>query len=147
MLAKIDSWLARTVFWPIIIKVCQETGCTKWHFGRASGFAWCLCVIASQKSWSLFDMVLITIIAVSEVLSLGLHKDLPFWSAGWLRVMWWATFPLDAFVAVVLADDPHNWLRLAGNTFMLFSLYAACLPNIPPQDKKEPRRVRVKVTV
>ncbi|MCW2411571.1 MULTISPECIES: hypothetical protein [unclassified Sphingobium] len=134
---RLDAWLARTIFWPIIIKICQETGCTKWAFGRLCAFLWVCGVILTTKEWTWFWSIFIAIIAISETLSLGLRRDSPYGQSGFARAVFWIALALGIFDAVTGNGHPA---QPASTLAMLFSLYAATLPTVPPKRRRENKK-------
>lgn len=134
---RLDAWLAKTIFWPIIIKICQETGCTKWAFGRLCAFLWICGVILSTKEWTWFWSAFIAIIAISETLSLGLRRDAPYGQSGFARAVFWLALFLGIASTISGAGHP---VRPASTLAMLFSLYAATLPTVPPKRRNEVKK-------
>ena len=134
---RLDAWLAKTIFWPIIIKICQETGCTKWAFGRLCAFLWICGVILTTTHWTWFWSIFIAIIAISETVSLGLRRDAPYGQSGFARAVFWIALALGIFDAVTGDGQPA---RPASTLAMLFSLYAATLPTVPPKRRKEDKK-------
>lgn len=136
---RLDAWLAKTIFWPIIIKICQETGCTKWAFGRLCAFLWICGVILTMTHWTWFWSIFIAIIAISETVSLGLRRDAPYGQSGFARAVFWVSLALGIFDAATGDGQPA---RPASTLAMLFSLYAATLPTVPPKRRKEDKKAR-----
>lgn len=144
MISKLDGWLARRTFWPIIIKVCQEVGCTKWAFGRTCSFLWCCGFILTVKTWDWFTIALVALVAIAETISLGALKDFPYSGSGVWRSLWWGIFIIEC-LGLTVGLDGAQWLRVASVLAMLFSVYAAALPTVPPKRRKE-RKASRKVT-
>ncbi|MCW2336292.1 hypothetical protein M2337_000525 [Sphingobium sp. B2D3A] len=135
---RLDAWLAKTIFWPIIIKVCQETGCSKWAFGRLCAFIWICGVILTTKEWTWFWSIFIALIAIGETVSVGLRKDAPYGQSGIARAVFWFSLALE--LPSVAAGD-GQLARPASTLAMLFSLYAATLPTVPPKRRREDKKV------
>lgn len=131
---QLDAWLARAIFWPIIIKVCQTTGCSKWAFGRLCAFLWICGIILTTETWTWFWSLFVGLIAIGETLSLGLRKDSPYGESGLARVVFWLSFVLGC---VSFASGTGHIGRTATTLFMLFNLYAATLPTVPPRRRRE----------
>ncbi|MCW2369940.1 hypothetical protein [Sphingobium sp. B11D3D] len=135
----LDAGLAKTVFWPIIIKVCQETGCSKWAFGRLCAFIWICGVILTTKEWTWFWSIFIALIAIGETVSVGLRKDAPYGQSGLARAVFWISLALEL---PTVAAGEAQLARPASTLAMLFSLYAATLPKVPPKKRDEKKEMR-----
>ncbi|MBU0556444.1 MAG: hypothetical protein KKD64_02785 [Alphaproteobacteria bacterium] len=131
---RLDVWLAKTIFWPIIIKVCQETGCSKWAFGRLCAFIWICGVILTTEEWTWFWSIFIALIAIGETVSVGLRKDAPYGQSGVARAIFWFALALEL---PSVAAGEAQLSRPASTLAMLFSLYAATLPKVPPKKRDE----------
>lgn len=139
MIARLDAWAERTVFWPLIIVACQRLGCGQWIFGRGCSVAFWLLLFASSRKPPLAFTILWGLGLVGSVIGFRLLGNLPYHEPGWVRWMWWIVLLFLIAMILLFAGPPTSLLP----TFaMLFHCYAATLPGVPPRDdrKREPSR-------
>lgn len=141
MWEKIDTWVGKTLFVPIIIRICQKLKCTQQHFHRAAwALAWLtMLYFAESLGW----IILIGLIALVSVISLALAPDraLPqgttsrFW-----RMMWLALLMLDAAgitLDLTVGANAYDRHLAVVHILILFAEYAATIKTIPPLEDRE----------
>ena len=140
MWEKIDTWVGKTLFVPIIIRICQKTGINQYYFHRICwALAW---FIWLYRSDSIFLTVLCSFFAMFAIIGLALWPDSPkgVTSMRFLRMMWLVLLCLN-LVDPVLHVMFGEGIRVHGsgiitNVSILFAEYAATIKTIPPLEDK-----------
>jgi hypothetical protein len=139
LLRRLDAWAGLRLFHPPIIRFCQATGYTQHRLHRDMWFAYALwgtwrSAQDGDPWWMIAWLLLVC-------LGLGLSAAiLPanFRSEGtlWIRVMAWALLLLGIPPLVMFG----KWATPASMLWLLTAEYAATISDIPPREKREPRR-------
>ncbi len=137
MIHRLDAWLAKHLFHPPIILVCQLTGCTQYALHR---YLWWLLALISvatddHASWSMSAFN--TLFAFARTLSAGFRPDRPTSSALALRMFFWALIAMDLLLTLPGADGLGTLLYMLT---ALFAEYAATITTIPPREVRERKR-------
>jgi hypothetical protein len=128
MIARIDTWIGKALFVPIIIRLCQRLGCTQFRFNRVCWFLAAL--ISFKNATDVVGQVAIGLIAVYFCLLAALveeHKPATSWR--WFRL---------TVVCLTILDVISRSAHLGTDFFVLFAEYAATIRTIPPLSAKEP---------
>ncbi|CAN5171244.1 hypothetical protein BH10PSE12_BH10PSE12_37610 [soil metagenome] len=128
-ISETDAWLGRTLFFPIIIRICQATGQTQHTVGRLLWFVACACLFSHDaRTWY---RAVIAILCVAQMLRASLWVSQP---ANMLvvRALWWLLFSID----VLNLFKHHDIGRVTADLLILFAEYAFLVRTIPPQGRK-----------
>jgi hypothetical protein len=131
----IDHWVGKTLFIPIIIKVCQKAHVSQYIFASyssASATMYWLWLFQGVAPW--FFYAVMVLIAVFQVSIVALRIELAHGSQKLTR---WMCLFFGTFDLVVLSAVTVFW------ALMLFAEYARTIDTIPPEEIKEPTRALV----
>lgn len=140
MIHHLDAWMGKTLFHPIIIRVCQKTGITQYRFALYGWIITLLTILSIRPHGWLgwFFYPIFVLIAVAQMYAVTQWPDHKLESSsdsiGW-RILWWACLLLD-LKSVFLEGDPHFYVPL-GDVSALFALYAKTIKTIPPLEEKK----------
>jgi hypothetical protein len=129
-ISEIDAWLGRTLFVPIIIRVCQLTGQTQYAIARILWFAAGLYML--WYATSIPERVLAGVFCFVMMLSAGMRADHPKASMLFFRMFWWVGLITD-ILARLNGQDRGN---IGTDILILFAEYAATIRTIPPRATK-----------
>lgn len=136
MFARIDVWIGRTLFVPLIVRLCQRTGQTQhavsrlfWFLSALDGFYHADTTVAR---------LLFGVVSVVMMVTAALRADQPTRSMMPFRLLAVAFLALDLIDGVVRA----HWAGVEFWLLVLIAEYAASIRTIPPAETKK-RAVRV----
>lgn len=125
---RIDSWVGRNLFVPLVIRWCQQFGVTQHRVHRVCWFIAAL--LAFYFAHSLASKVFLGCFAVLMCLMAGLMSDnVPSTSWRWFRLMIIGFLAYDAF---------QLDYRPVYDMLVLIAEYASTIRTIPPLEAKEP---------
>lgn len=137
MFSKMDIWAGKTLFIPLIIKVCQKAKITQYKFA-AYGWAIAVMLLLTRRPEGVTDWIMyaiMVVIGVSFIAVAAVRPDLPRSPSSFMRVMAWFTVLVLVLPRVVmtLTFDYRElyWL------LVLFAEYARTIDTIPPEEIKE----------
>jgi len=139
-----DAWAGLRLFHPPIIRFCQWTGYTQWRlrrdmwFAAARYFAWA----ASRDGdpWWWIAVLLAMCVAMGARAALVPASGPEVRRAFWMRVLLWGVLALSLPVAIVETRP----LDLLDNLWLLTAEYAATISDIPPREKRQAKRRRLR---
>jgi hypothetical protein len=131
--AKLDEWVGKTLFVPLIIKLCQVTHQTQfavcrlfWFIAALDGF---------YHADTLFYSVLWGGMSVLMMVTATRRADSPTASYRFFRLLALAMFVLDLLLAAASGD----WGGVEFWIFVLIAEYAATIRTIPPTELPQSR--------
>lgn len=140
MIGRLDRWVGKHLFIPVIVRVCQRARITQYTFANHAKMIASLALVArGPKDIGTWIFVLLVIIAAVDV---AISAVIPDYRAGGSG--FWRKFSLVFFPLSVVAN-PTALLRHLFWVAALFSEYALTIDTIPPAEVKEPRRKLAKV--
>lgn len=126
MIERIDTWIGKTMFVPLIIRICQLFGCTQHRFHRVCWFIACL--VAFYFTDSLPEKLCFGVAALWYCMRAAtMGDDVPTKSWMWFRLLMAALTPLDLM----------HLDRIACDVLVLFAEYASTIRTIPPLETRE----------
>ncbi|QUT05189.1 hypothetical protein KFK14_19660 [Sphingobium phenoxybenzoativorans] len=128
-----DLWVGKTLFVPIIVRVCQATRQSQYAVARALWLTAGLWILYHAEGW--LDRVLTALLCLLLMFSAGLRADLPRLSLLGFRVLWWVLLIID-LLAWIEGKREHFPLS---DILILFAEYAATITTIPPRDTRKRR--------
>lgn len=122
---RIDTWIGKTLFVPLIIRICQITGCPQHRFHHVCWFIAALVGFYCANSlWGkIFFGIFATICCLVAALAI-----FPGSSSRWFRLM-------VAVFAIMQLPAP-DW-HLGYSLLILAAEYAATIRTIPPLESKK----------
>jgi len=139
MLTKIDLWLGKKLFIPIIIWICQRAKITQYKFNI---YAWVIAtfsVIYSSELKNATDwvvLVLMSICALFWILQAALIPDMPRNPTGlWFRFFIMTCIVLFDIIPTIAGTPIRN--NIIFGPLVLFAEYALTIKTIPPLEAKE----------
>lgn len=134
---RIDAWIGRTLFVPLIIAFCRRFGTSQHRFSRTCWFAAALIGLWAADHW--IESVLFGLMALAFCISSALLSDThEERSWRWLRLM---VAGATVLCIPMWALDGLTW-HLPYNLLVLFAEYAATIRTIPPLEAKAPEPKR-----
>jgi len=133
-LQRIDAWLGKTLFHPLIILLCQVTRQTQYAVSRGLWFL-ALCQAAYVvDGWA--ERILVGLLLTMALISATMFADRPNRSFGWFRFLIWSM--LIRVLARILTGGAAEYDLIYFVT-ILFAEYAATISTIPPGRKRQHR--------
>lgn len=136
MLAHIDAWIGRTLFVPLIIRLCQRTGQTQHAVSRLFWFLSALDGLYHADT--MVAAVLFGAVSVVMMVTAALRADQPTRSLMPFRLLAVAFLALDLIDGIVRS----HWAGVEFWLLVLIAEYAASIRTIPPAETKK-RAARV----
>lgn len=131
----IDRWVGKTLFVPLIIKLCQATGQSQYAVSRLLWFV--VALDSLRLADSLTEQVIAGLFSLIMMLTASLRADMPASSMLWFRLLALALLLLDLFHGAYSGD----WEGVEIWLLVLFAEYAATIRTIPPlQDAKKTQK-------
>ena len=127
LLTNIDLWIGKTLFVPIIIKLCQLTRQTQFAVSRLFWFIAAL--DGFYRAETLLSSLLFGGMSMFMLVVATRRPDLPTRSFLWFRVLALVMLVLD----VLLGATTGEWAGLEFWVFVLTAEYAATIETIPPR--------------
>jgi hypothetical protein len=131
MLSRIDLWIGKTLFIPIIIRACQRFGVTQYAMHRMLWFVACLHGLYYAEDW--IGYIVFGLGSLIMCLSAALIPNWPVSSFLWFRMLVLVSVP----VIAPLVITGRNYHTIFYTLFVLFAEYAATIRTIPPLEVKE----------
>lgn len=138
MIRRIDLFLGKRVFVPVVIWICQRAGVSQWRFANYARMAayWLLIWVVRESAWGW--TLVVGALAVGETMIAALWPDYERETNGaWWRVLVVAIMVFDAIAAA------FGWLAFW--LIILAAEYALTIKTIPPRETKEPKRQAIEV--
>jgi hypothetical protein len=136
-LAAVDNWIGKTLFLPLIIKLCQATRQTQYAVSRLFWFVVALDQLRLANT--LGERVVAGVFSLVMMLTASLRADMPAVSMMWFRILAIVMLLLD----VARSASTGEWKGVEAWLLILFAEYAATIRTIPPTETK---RAEPKVT-
>jgi hypothetical protein len=131
MFERIDTWIGKTLFVPLIIRICQHLGCTQYRVNRVCWFIAAL--VGFYFAHSVAMKVFSGVFAILCCLTAGsANAHYPTVSWRWFRLSVLALLAVDVFVR-------RDW-GIAYDTLVLFAEYASTIRTIPPLEAGRKQR-------
>jgi hypothetical protein len=130
LVREVDAWLGKTLFIPIIIRICQLTGQSQFAISRLLWFLAGLYLLYYTTGF--WGRILMGALCFVLMLSASLRADMPKEGTLWLRLFWWFCLVSDGLR--IFSGDPTA--RIASDILILFAEYAITIKTIPPQEKR-----------
>ena len=125
--ASIDHWIGKTLFVPLIVKLCRATRQTQfavarafWFFAALDGF---------YHADTVFGSVLWGGVSLIMMVTATRRADRPTRSMMWFRLLALAALILDVVVGIGTGD----WAGIEFWVLVLIAEYASTIVNIPPK--------------
>jgi hypothetical protein len=139
MLRRIDAWIGKTLFVPIIIRICQRFKMTQYAFHRYCWFYACLHGLYFADDW--IGKVIFGIGAPVMCLMSAMFADVAISETRWFRYFILLTAPWFVLPEALFGE---NYEKAVYTLVVLFAEYATTIKTIPPLEAKE-RAVKGKV--
>ena len=136
-LKRIDAWLAKHLFHPPVILLCQLTGMTQYAIYRYIWWVVALVLLARSGGVHWSWQAVIIIFTLGRTLSAGWKPDRPAEASGFLRAVFLLTLPLYLLALVAFGKG----FGAAQTIALLFAEYAVTIRTIPPRSTREEKRV------
>jgi hypothetical protein len=127
---RFDAWLGRTMFVPLVVRVCQLTRQTQYAVSRLFWFIAAL--DGFYRAESALTSVLFGVISLMMAVSASLRADSPTRSFLWFRLMAVAFFLLDLLDSLATGE----WAGIEFWVLVLIAEYASTIRTIPPRQTK-----------
>lgn len=139
---RLDHWLGKTLFVPVIIRICQRAGMTQYRFHRYGLFAAGLYGVGFSEGW--LAKGLFAFIALIFCLGATLLGDMPEKPSA----RFWRLLPVFMLVLLAALLVPTGKVPITTGFWLLcaFAEYALTIKTIPPLEAKEPKKTRVMAT-
>jgi hypothetical protein len=138
MLREADAWLGKTLFVPIIIRICQLTRQSQYAISRLLWFMAGLYLLYYTTDF--WGRVLMGTLCFALMLSASLRADMPKVGQLWLRVFWWFCLITDGLRE--FTGDASG--RIVSDILILFAEYAITIRTIPPRNVTRGARTAVR---
>lgn len=132
MLARIDHWIGKTLFMPLIVKLCHLTRQTQYAVARLFWFAAMLSGL--YRSEHVFDYIVFGLGSFFMMLTASLRADRPARSHLWFRLL--ALVLLVVRIGDIALGGPA--LGIEFWVFVLIAEYAATIRTLPPRKNSKP---------
>lgn len=130
---KVDSWIGKNLFVPIIIKFCQVTRQSQF---AASRLFWFLAALDGfYRADNLLSALLFGGMSIVMMITASLRADNPTYSNRWFRMLAVLLLALDVMKGVTTGV----WAGIEFWLFVLIAEYAATIRTIPPHETKQKR--------
>ncbi|MET0270527.1 MAG: hypothetical protein ABW173_08875 [Sphingomonas sp.] len=139
MFARIDHWIGRTLFVPLIIRLCQRTGQSQYAVSRLFWFMAALDGLYHADT--MVAAVLFGAVSVVMMVTAALLADRPTRSAMPFRLLAVVFLSLDLIEGAVRGQ----WVGVEFWMLVLVAEYASSITTIPPAETKK-RAARVAKT-
>lgn len=130
MLSKIDAWLARTLFVPPVIKLCQLTRQSQFAISRLFWFIAAL--DGFYRADTLLSSVIFGVLSLIMMVTASLRADSPTRSSFWMRMIALLLLGIDLAGGAITGA----WAGAEFWFFVLIAEYAATIRTIPPLESK-----------
>ena len=125
--ANIDQWIGKTLFVPLIVKLCRATRQTQFAIARAFWFFAAL--DGFYHADTVFGSVLWGGVSLIMMVTATRRADRPTRSMMWFRLLALAALVLDVVVGIGTGD----WAGIEFWVLVLIAEYASTIVNIPPK--------------
>jgi hypothetical protein len=140
MLMEADAFLARKLFFPIIIGICRLTGTTQYGFASYASVLSALCIapliMAGGSGASLLAQSVVLAAVATMVAYHAMHPEMVRRPRGFWRGFTWAMIGLNILQA---STGKFQLYALLMWVFQLFAEYALMIDTIPPLEAIERR--------
>ena len=131
---KVDSWIGKNLFVPIIIKFCQVTRQSQFATSR---LFWFLAALDGfYRADTLLSALLFGGMSVVMMITASLRADNPTYSNRWFRLLAVLFLVLD----VMKGATEGIWAGVEFWLFVLVAEYAATIRTIPPHETRQKQR-------
>ncbi len=130
MLTNLDAWLAKTLFVPPIVKLCQLTRQSQFAVSRLFWFI--AAMDGFYRADTLLSSIIFGVLSIIMMLTASLRADSPTRSSFWMRMF--ALFLL--IIDLIGGAVTGKWAGAEFWLFVLIAEYAATIRTIPPLDAK-----------
>lgn len=141
MLQRLDKWIGKTLFIPLIIKICQKLRITQHclanHLSMVAMMI--LCFHFGQYHW-LF-LVVLTILAVCEIIIAVFDPNYVMQPSGY-RTRMIATICVIVIVVSDCLTEEWDFLLYAFYFCLVTADYAREIDTVPPAEEKEAKSLR-----
>jgi hypothetical protein len=131
---ELDVWIGRTLFVPLIIKICQVTRQSQFAVSRLLWFITALDQL--RIATTLTGQIIAGLFSLFMMVTASLRADMPSFSMRWFRMVALAFLLLDVVSSSVRGD----WKGVELWLLVLFAEYAATISNVPPADDRSKAR-------
>ncbi|PTQ12803.1 hypothetical protein CLG96_01250 [Sphingomonas oleivorans] len=131
LLTKLDLWIGKTLFVPLIIKFCQLTRQSQYAVSRLFWFIAAL--DGFHRADTLLSSIMFGVMSIFMMLTASLRADMPARSSLWFRMLAMGFLALDLMKGVVAGE----WLGTEFWVFVLIAEYAATIRTIPPREHRK----------
>jgi hypothetical protein len=130
----IDVWIGKSLFTPLIIKVCQLTRQSQFAVSRLFWFVAAL--DGFYRAETLISSVIWGVMSLFMMVTASLRADSPTQSVMFFRLLSVAFLGLDVLKGIVTGV----WAGCEFWLFVLIAEYAATIRTIPPRETKRAKR-------
>lgn len=135
---RIDLWIGKTLFVPLIIRLCQATGMTQYAVARYSTLIAILCLLVNRPTdvggWLIY--ALLAAVAVLHVCFAALNPNMPRQASRAGYRMFLILIFLTLVVLPMVFGAPFRTSSLYW-VFCLIAEYATTITTIPPLEEKK----------
>ncbi len=124
--ASIDHWIGRTLFVPLIVKLCQTTRQSQFAISRTFWFL--AAVDGFYYAETMFSSVLWGAVSLLMMVTAVTRADSPTRSMMWFRLIAIAALMID----VVIGIGTSAWFGIEFWVLVLIAEYASTIATIPP---------------
>jgi hypothetical protein len=130
-LATLDAWIGKTLFVPLIVKLCQITRQSQFAISRLFWFVVALDQLRIAQT--LTGQIIAGIFSIIMMLTASLRADMPAYSMRGFRIIAMVLLALDVFHGAASG----KWLGVEIWVLILFAEYAATIRTIPPLNPRK----------
>lgn len=139
MIRAIDHWIGKTLFVPIIIRVCQKAGITQYAFHNYGYLIWSYLILSAALNTGK-SIGLALFVATFFTVLVGLNPAREGAPSPFMRG-WWLILETIHIIAHVTGDKflfaDANWdMSCPATMIALFAEYARTIKTIPPLEAK-----------
>lgn len=139
-LTRVDFWVGKTLFLPIIILLCRLTHQSQFAVSRLFWFIAALDGFYQSRTW--VSLILFGALSIFMMLTAALRADMPTFSVISIRLLAMAALLIYVGIGVVTGE----WTGIEFWLLVLIAEYAATIRTLPPRDKQPAPRSGAKST-
>lgn len=131
LITRIDLWIGKTLFVPLIIKLCQLTRQTQFAVSRLFWFIAAL--DGFYRAETLFSSLLFGGMSIFMMVVATRRPDMPTRSFIWFRILALVMLAID----ILSGASTGEWAGVEFWIFVLLAEYAATIETIPPSQSSK----------
>lgn len=135
---RIDKWMAKEIFFPIVIPICRVTHQTQYAVSKQLMFASALSGIYNSPSGVI--TAIWVMVALLYMLYAVINADQPGYISKISRAIFFMLFALDLSAGIIF----NHWAGIEMWILALASEYANLIKTIPPKEKQKQKNLKTK---